>query len=197
MSIIVEHEKRRMEILVKTLDVFIDEGYENVTFQKIADRCKITRTTLYIYFKNKKEIFNYSIKTLLTKASDEIQSICSDEALGSIEKIQKIIQNIFSLLEENRRLLSVTLNYLLYLSKSKSNVEHRLLRRTVKLRHIMASLVIQGVKSGEIKNIKIKNLNDFLLSFVDTAIYRLVVLQRKTVGELRNTANLMISQLAL
>lgn len=65
MAIIIEHEKRRREILEKALDLFIDEGYEDVTFQKIADRCVITRTTLYIYFRNKKEIFNYSIKQLM------------------------------------------------------------------------------------------------------------------------------------
>ena len=56
MATVVEHDKRKQEILEKSLDVFMDEGYEDVTFQKIADRCGITRTTLYIYFKNKKEI---------------------------------------------------------------------------------------------------------------------------------------------
>ena len=46
MAIIVEHDKRRKEILEKSLEVFAAEGYEDVTFQKIADRCGITRTTL-------------------------------------------------------------------------------------------------------------------------------------------------------
>ena len=63
MAILVEHDKRKQEILEKALDVFINEGYEDVTFQKIADRCGITRTTLYIYFNNKREIFLWSIKT--------------------------------------------------------------------------------------------------------------------------------------
>ena len=44
MAIIVEHEKRRKEILQKSLDVFIEEGYDDVTFQKIADRCGICRS---------------------------------------------------------------------------------------------------------------------------------------------------------
>ena len=61
MAIVVEHDKRKQEILQKSLDVFIEEGYEDATFQKIADRCGITRTTLYIYFKNKHEIFLGSI----------------------------------------------------------------------------------------------------------------------------------------
>ena len=65
MAIIVEHEKRRKEILQKSLDVFVEEGYEDVTFQKIADRCGITRTTLYIYFHNKYDIFIEIIKELL------------------------------------------------------------------------------------------------------------------------------------
>ena len=53
MAIVVEHDKRRREILEKSLDVFAKDGYEDVTFQKITDRCGITRTTLYFYFKNK------------------------------------------------------------------------------------------------------------------------------------------------
>ena len=55
MAIVVEHEKRKKEIVDKALDLFMENGYEDVTFQKIADKCGVTRTTLYIYFKNKKE----------------------------------------------------------------------------------------------------------------------------------------------
>ena len=40
MAIVVEHDKRKAEILQKALDVFVEEGYEDVTYQKIADRCK-------------------------------------------------------------------------------------------------------------------------------------------------------------
>ena len=46
MGIVIDHEKRKKVILKKALDVIIDEGYEDATFQKIADRCGITRTTL-------------------------------------------------------------------------------------------------------------------------------------------------------
>ena len=75
MAIVVEHDKRKHEILEKSLDVFIEEGYEDVTFQKIADRCGITRTTLYIYFKNKREIFLWSIKQLMAGLQEELVSI--------------------------------------------------------------------------------------------------------------------------
>ena len=83
MATVVEHDKRKTEILQKSIDVFMREGYEDVTFQKIADRCGITRTTLYIYFKNKREIFLYSIKQLTEGMEQELVSIVKDESLSS------------------------------------------------------------------------------------------------------------------
>ena len=75
MAIVVEHDKRKHEILQKSLDVFVEQGYEDATFQKIADHCGITRTTLYIYFKNKHEIFLGSIKELLSELEKNLRDI--------------------------------------------------------------------------------------------------------------------------
>jgi AcrR family transcriptional regulator len=196
MSIVVEHEKRRKEILEKALDVFVEEGFEDTTLQKIADRCGITRTTLYLYFKNKKEIFNYSIKLLLVKVEEDIRHILADSVLGCIEKIIKILHNVFRQFEENRRLLSVILDYLLHLSKNNIDPEQRVRQRTLRMRHILASLVIEGVKKGELKSINIKTADDFLYSFIEGAIFRLVVLQRETVGDLRETVTFAVRQFA-
>jgi AcrR family transcriptional regulator len=197
MAIVVEHEKRRREILEKVLDVFVDEGYENTTFQKIADHCRITRTTLYLYFKNKKEIFTHSIKLLLAKFDEDIQVIRSDTSLGSVEKITKVLSDIFRHLEENRRLLSVILDYLLHLSKNGGDPEQRVRRRTLKLWHILASLVIEGIKSGELKKINIKAADEYFYSLVEAAIFRLVVLQKKTVGDLSKTAAFAVKQMGM
>jgi len=196
MAIVVKHEKRRQEILEKVVDVFIKEGFENTTFQKIADYCGITRTTLYIYFKNKKEIFNYSIKSLLTKAYEDIKTVRSDASLNSVEKITKVILNIFTLLEGNRRLLSVILDYLLHISTGSIDPEQRVRRRTLKMRLTLASLIIEGIKSGELKTINIKTADDFLYSLVEAAIFRIVILQKKTVGDLRKTAVFAVKQFA-
>src|SRR5215471_6742194 len=100
MAITVEHEKRRKKILEKALIVFMDDGYENATFQKIADKCGITRTILYLYFKNKREIFTYSIKQLLLTVEESINVISKDTSLNSTEKITRVLLDIFKLFEQ-------------------------------------------------------------------------------------------------
>ena len=195
MAIAVEHDKRRKKILEKALIVFTEDGFEDATFQKIADRSGITRTILYLYFKNKREIFTYSIKQLLTNVEEKINKIRADISLSSKEKITHVLLIIFKMFEQNRQLLSVVLDYLLLLSKSDINPEERVRRRTVKLRHILSSLVIEGVKSGEFKKIKVKSAYDYLYSFVEAAIFQLVVLKRKNLDELKEAASFAVKQL--
>ena len=199
MSIVVEHEKRRHEILEKALDVFMDEGFENVTFQKIADRSGITRTTLYIYFKNKREIFTFSIRQFLQILEDDIAKVRKEKSLPHAEKLMRVMTVIIERLEENRRLLSVVLNYVVYASKSNDyDADYRVRRRTVRLRHILASMLIEGIKAGEYnKTINVKKANELLYSLLEAAAFRLVVLRRSAVDELKDAMRLAIGNFSL
>jgi AcrR family transcriptional regulator len=192
MSIAVEHDKRRREILEKALDVFVDEGFENATIQKIAGRCGITRTSLYIYFKNKKEIFNYSIKQLMGEVEGIIQEVRKISTLNRVEKIIRVLNVIIDKLEENRRLLVVILDYLLYLSKSGSDPNQRVRRRTLRMRRILANMVIDGVKAGEFVSVNIRAADDLLYGLLESAIFRLVVLNRDTASELKEALELAV-----
>jgi AcrR family transcriptional regulator len=202
MSIVVEHEKRRQKILEKALDVFVDEGFEDTTFQKIADRCKITRTTLYLYFRNKREIFNYSIKQLLLKVEGDLLGVRENAKLSHPEKLKKVLSTILDRLEENKKLLSVILDYLLYLSKTADSSESRktstpdsrVRRRTIRLRHILAGILIDGIKAGEIKKIDVRTANDLFYGLVETAIFRLAVLKRESAEELKEAVELTVNE---
>jgi AcrR family transcriptional regulator len=196
MSIVVEHDKRRREILEKALDVFMDEGYEDVTFQKIADRCGITRTTLYIYFKNKKDIFNFSIKQLLLGLEQNIQEVSGDKNLNSIDKLSLMLIKVIDKLEENHRLLTVIMNYLLYLAKGSHDPDYRVRRRTIRLRHILATILIEGIRKGEIAPVNIRDADNLLYGLIETAVFRLVILRRPAVDDLKRTIVMAVHQFA-
>ena len=206
MSIVVEHEKRRKQILKKALDVFMEEGYEDATYQKIADRCKITRTTLYLYFHNKQEIFSFSIKQFMAEVELDLLRAKEDTTLSIPSKIKKILFLILSQMEENRLLLSVILNYLLSkgvvgtgkvknedspAGKRISRPQMLVRRRTIRLRHILSTMLIEGIKNGQLKKIDVGSINDRLYSLLEAAFFQLTVLKQETTAELKKAVELL------
>ncbi len=194
MAVQVEHEKRKHEILTKALELFIEEGYEDVTFQKIADRCGITRTTLYIYFKNKREIFLWSIKQFTQALEQEILTILKNPQYTSIECLECIFDMIITRAEENYQFFKVLLAYLIQLQKSGANVNERVARRTIRIQHILSTIVIRGQKNGEIKKLPVKNINDQLYMLLECGIFRLAVLGKQKLDGIREMVAFSISQ---
>jgi hypothetical protein len=91
--------------------------------------------------------------------------------------------------------LSVVLDYLVYLSKGDINPDNRVRRRTLRLRHILATMVIDGIRAGEIAPINVRAADDLFYGLIESAIFRLVVLKRSSVSELRQAVALAVGQL--
>lgn len=197
MSKLVQHEKRRTEILAKALDVFVDEGFEDTTFQKIADHAGITRTILYTYFRNKREIFSYSIKQLLAAVENDLVMVRKNKNLNCVEKLTEVITLIIDRLEENRKLISVVHDLLVHIQAGKNDADYRVRRRTVRVRHILASMVIDGIRSGELQNVNVRIADDLLYSIIEAAIFRLAVLKKQSTAALKDVAVLAVRQLAV
>lgn len=192
MAIVVEHDKRKHEILQKSLDVFIDEGYEDATFQKIADRCGITRTTLYIYFKNKHEIFLGSIKELLSELEVILLKIAKDTNLTAKEALIKILHEIINQCSANKKLFSVLLSYLIQLRKSGIDPNERVRRRVIKMRHLMSTIIIRGIRAGEFKRLIVKNMYELIYGLIESAIFRMAVLNQDNTEEILDAMELAI-----
>ena len=195
MAIIVEHEKRKREILDKALDVFVEEGYEDATFQKIADKCGITRTTLYIYFKNKREIFMWSIKQLTEGLEKSLLETMSNENLTSAEILKDVVIKILEKCVNNRRLFSVLLTYLLQLQKTGKDPGERVRRRTIRLRHLLSKIIIDGINKGEFKDVNVKACNEMFYSLIESTVFRLAILDSENVEELFPSIELAIEGL--
>ena len=192
MAAIVEHEQRKHMILDKALDLFIEEGYEDVTFQKVADRCGITRTTLYIYFNNKRDIFMFSIKQLGQTLEDSLNSIIANNSLSAKDRLKEVMMDVYKCCIEHRKLFSVLLLYLLQIQKTGVNTEEKVRRRTIKLRHLLSSILIEGMETGEFKKIDIKAANDICYGLIESLIYRLAILNQEDIPNFERMVNLTV-----
>ena len=191
MSITVEHDKRKREILEKSLDIFMEEGFEDTTFQKIAERCGITRTILYLYFKNKREIFNFSIKLFTDRIEASLKEIAADRNLTHVDRIAAIIERTIADCIENRRLLLVIHDYLGHVRTTGGNPDERVKRRTIRMKHLLAGILIDGQRSGEFGRFSIKAASEILYALIEAEIFRLTVLAREDAGAIPQGARLI------
>ena len=66
----------RQEILDAASEMFVREGFENVSMRRIADKIEYSPTTIYLYFKDKAEL---------------LESVCRETFAGLIERLAKIM----------------------------------------------------------------------------------------------------------
>lgn len=165
------YERRKNAILATALTVFAELGYNAVTLQKIADRCKITRTTLYVYFRNKEDIFIYSIRYKTNQIEDQLKAIARDDSLDAAQKLKKIMYTLLDLISQNKKLLQVILPHLLEKGYKGENT-HRLVKRNViRLRHILSGVIITGLQKKELSCCNIKCVNSIAISIImDTGV---------------------------
>jgi AcrR family transcriptional regulator len=196
MAVLVEHDKRKREILEKALTLFMEEGYEDVTYQKIADRCGITRTTLYIYFKNKREIFIWSIKQLTQSIEQNLLATLDDTSLSAPECLKKMCMHIIDESEANPQLFKVLLDYLLQLQKSGVDCAKRVRRRTLRLEHLMSTVLIRGMQEGQFIQVRVTEINTIIYNLIQSAILNLAVLSQTKLDEIRSSICFIIDSIS-
>jgi hypothetical protein len=81
------------------------------------------------------------------------------------------------------------------LSKSDISPNSQVRRRTIRVRHILASVVIEGIRAGEFAPINVRVADDLLYGLLESAIFRLVVLKRSSVEELKQAVTLAVRRL--
>jgi len=189
-SIAVEHEKRKREILEKALDVFVDEGYEDTTFQKIAERCGISVAEAEMVCALSREIFSFSIKLFTERLEASIRWVSDDPGLCQAEKLSAIAGMAIAECSRSRRLLSVVLDYLGHTRAAGGNPDERVRRRTIRMRHIISGLLIEGIEKGEFKPCSVKAAGDLFYALIESAIFRIAVLGREDAAGLAEAARL-------
>lgn len=76
-----EKEELRQEILVAARDLFVTEGFENVSMRKIAEKIEYSPTTIYLYFQDKTDLLDAMCEEtliLMHEGLEEVRRIHTD-----------------------------------------------------------------------------------------------------------------------
>jgi AcrR family transcriptional regulator len=78
----------RQEILDAASELFVRNGYENVSMRRIADKIEYSPTTIYLYFKDKAEL---------------LEQVCNETFARLVQRLTKIIEQPGDPLERLKR----------------------------------------------------------------------------------------------
>ena len=176
MAKVVDHDERRREILQKSLGLFARMGYPQVTYQQLAESCGLTRTALYKYFKNKRDVFDNALYQLVQNINMQLhEKIQANPALKSSEKLEMLLSEAVDLCLSNPALMHAIVEYLIAQKRQGQSVEKKIKRHIIGFQRFIQHLVMEGIESGEFsKEIKPSEVEDMLMGLIQAVCLRIM-----------------------
>lgn len=83
-----QRETLREEIMEAARELFIKEGYSNVSMRKIAEKIEYSPTTIYLYFKDKQDVIHSICEETFAKLVSSLQGISQEpgDPVGSLKR---------------------------------------------------------------------------------------------------------------
>ena len=172
---IIDHKQRKIAILRQAFSLFAQNGYQNTSLSHLAEACGISRPTLYLYFRDKEEIFTFAVKYY----TDEMFANYRDVASGSgpvIPQIRKIIADIVFKSWHNRDFITSLGDFLFQKRQEDRNFPEAIRRRTLKLDHLLRRMLREGVDSGELRRIPIEATSMQILDIIQAFLFKVAII---------------------
>ncbi len=135
----------KMQIVEHAIQLYKEQGYDNVTVQNICNKCGLTRSAFYYHFKSKGEILDYYFLYSDTLAFEEIIPLISTK--NYIDQFYYLF-NMY--LERTFSAGHVVFSQILKRTIDKGT--HTLAPKEITMREIYISLIKNAQDAGQILN---------------------------------------------
>jgi AcrR family transcriptional regulator len=90
-----ERERRRQQIIVAAKRVFSEKGYSKSTMEDIAREAELSPGTLYLYFKNKDELYASLSLRILQYLNIRLEDVKKEKDIEPRQKVAAIKEALF------------------------------------------------------------------------------------------------------
>lgn len=162
--------KKKQEIYRSATQVFLDKGYNNTTLLDIAKLCKMGRSTIYQYFKNKEEIFYEVSISFFSELVSNLDSIMLEESMSSTEKIKKMLSVfIFDSKADSQRFFQLA-KVLMFLKENNSVFENKFKFFYLSVQDMFFQVVESGIYNNEIKQCDAESMSIAIFGLAQSII---------------------------
>ena len=94
-----EKERRRQQIMVAAKRVFSESGFNKATMEDIAQEAELSPGTLYLYFKNKEELYASLSLRILQYLLIRVEHVIGEKDAGPDQKLNSLIEAMYDVYE--------------------------------------------------------------------------------------------------
>jgi AcrR family transcriptional regulator len=144
---------RRRQIQDAAKELFIRKGFSSTTVEEIAEKAELSPATIYLYFKNKEELYASINLITLQDLFNEIKKIYSNKNISVEKKIIKFKDGMYKVFKNDplilRNILHVQLeDTLSILDRDLLNQLNHIAQKTLTM---MAQVYEEGVHQGKFR----------------------------------------------
>jgi AcrR family transcriptional regulator len=94
-----EKERRRQQIMVAAKRVFSEKGFNKATMEDIATEAELSPGTLYLYFKNKEELYASLSLRILQYLLIRVEHVDSESTESPEKKVRNLMEAMYDVYE--------------------------------------------------------------------------------------------------
>lgn len=107
-----DRDERRAQVLRHAKRIFARKGYHRTNVADIVSRARIARGTFYLYFRNKREIFEVLLDQALRDLSERIRRIrMAAEEPSPLDQLRANLGRVLEFVLNERELTDIVLNH--------------------------------------------------------------------------------------
>jgi AcrR family transcriptional regulator len=145
-----ERERRRQQIIVAAKRVFSGKGFTKATMEDIAKEAELSPGTIYLYFKNKDELYASLSLRILQYLNIRLEHVAQQKGLSTDERIKALKEAMFDVY--NFDPLVVINMFHLQSSETLKNLSPELLAEIKQLSQsslkVISEIFAEGIQEG-------------------------------------------------
>jgi AcrR family transcriptional regulator len=161
-------------------EVFAERGYQGATLEDVAQRLGMSKATIYIYYKNKDDLFLHVVEDLVAST---LEAITQDAQAPKepIEKLSGIVYTMISFYERERDFFRIYLHEKHGLEVAPKDPHKRTLRDMyIQAVDHLASVLQEGIDAGRIRPMGSRRLAFYLHEMMNTVVVQRIQGKAKT-----------------
>ena len=173
-------EQKRLRILAAATELFAAQPFHKVLLSEVAEAAGVGKGTLYVYFKNKDDLYLSVLSSGFAQLMEQLRHRMSEGKQGPVENLETVIREIVQFAYQNPHLFE------LMRTNTRRETRHRSewVRKSMELRSIIESVILQGVRTGKFEDAHPKLTARFIPGLV-----RSVMIEATPIADRRTLTN--------